>query len=172
MSNAIGIDEDNSHLLSHPAGRQQISTMGVDECIAIHLLILILRVAQSLIFCTTIAGLEEVATHNSIHQNGSGLALTSLTDKATEVLIERSTRLCVTCSVLLLIVMTKLNHNIVARPQLLEHSLPTSFSNKALRRTSIHSMIAHSHMTVEATLEHHPPPSFRIGQRVLLVGSR
>ena len=85
--------------------------------------------------------------------------------------IESATRNGVTVRELLLIIMTKLDDDIIAWLYLIQNFLPSAFIQEALRTSSVYGMIINDNLIVEATLEYHTPTTLRIVSVISLLGS-
>ena len=70
-----------------------------------------------------------------------------------------------------LVVMTKLDNDVVARLQALEHLIPTPLTDKGERRATVDSVVIDKDVIVEIALKSHAPAALLFAFRDILIGS-
>ena len=69
-----------------------------------------------------------------------------------------------------LVVMSKLNEDIIARLDLGEHLVPSSLVDETLRGAAVDGVVVNNDVIVEILLEHHAPTAFLLATGGVLVG--
>ena len=116
----VGIDEMAVHALSHITGCHTVESVGIDQRIALLDLSAIGKsgIAQLLIIIVFGCNLGEVPTCHTVHEHRDAPTFTGLTHIFREVVVEGRTWFGVTGGLRFLVVMTKLDDNVVTRFQL------------------------------------------------------
>ena len=69
-----------------------------------------------------------------------------------------------------LVVMSKLDEDVVAGLNFVEHLVPTAFVDETLGGAAVDGMVIHYDMGVEILLEHHTPTAFLFASGGVFVG--
>ncbi len=114
--------------LSHQSGGDAVEAVSIDEGVALDGFGCILEggVAQGLVLCLIIDFQGIVATYYTVHEDGDATFLTGLADITLEHPLEGGMSLGMPIDSRFLVVMTKLDDDIVARLHLLQHLGPTA----------------------------------------------
>ena len=154
VRNLVGINEIGVHTLSHQTGSHSIVTMSIDQGVTLNDLGSILEcgVTQGLVvtFLVNLDGI--VTTNHTVHQDGNAPTLTRLSDIALKHPLEGGTSLSMTITLGLLVIMSKLDDDIIARTDFLQHLLPTALVIERQRGATIDSMVVNTDRVSEVTL--------------------
>ena len=173
VGDVVGIDEMAVHALGHISRSDAVETVSIDEGVALGGLGTVAEggVAQLLIIGNDGGLHEEVTTHDTVHQHWDAALLAGLTDKTGEIVIEGGAWIGVTVRLRLLIVMAKLDDDIVAWFDARKYLIPSAFVDKTLGGTAVDSVVVDEDMIIEIALQSHRPATFLLTARDILVGS-
>ena len=174
VRNAVGIHEMDIHALRHVARSHDIESVRVGQdvfCLCLFfvlfVLLALLRVRR-LILC----GRLPVAAHHGVHQHRCSALFARFAHKLREVVVKRRTWVGMAVSLGLLVIVSELDDDVVARFDEREHLVPAFLVDETLGRTSVDGVVVHAHEGgVEVALQHHGPAAFRRTLREILVGS-
>ena len=128
MGDLIGIDEVYIHPTGYVARCHAIESVCVDERVALHHLHTVLESLRAQLFIVVNLRCfnEEVAAYHTVHQHGDTAMLARLADKLSQIVVERRARICMSLGLWLLVVVSELDDDIVARLHALEHFFPVA----------------------------------------------
>ena len=153
----VGIHEHHPHFLCHRTRRHEVSTMRVDECVALSHFF---QFAHTIVVGSHGIGiLIELATDNAVHQDRSGTLGTRFVHEFAKIIIEGAAWVGVASRICLFVVVPKLNDDIITCLQFVEHSLPLAIVDKTFGRIAIESVVIHVNAFREEALQHHRPSS-------------
>ena len=172
MSYHGSIHKRHIQCLSHMPGSHHVGSVGIYQGIAVDFLFAgVSLTTQFLIVIILQISRIVAAAHHTVHQYRNATLLSGFIHILSKMSIESATRNGVTVRELLLIVMTKLDDDIIAWLHLIQNFLPSAFIQEALRTSSVYGMIINDNLIVEATLEYHTPATLRIVSVISLLGS-
>ena len=163
MSNLCGIHKRNIQTMRHITRSYDIGSVSINECITIYLLFTRKSsLSQFLVIIILHWCLIETSAHYRIKQNRDTTFGTCFLDKTLQIGIKGRAWICMTVGMRLFIIVTKLNKHIIPRFQLIQYFLPSTFIDKTLRTSTIHSMVINDDFIIKTTLQYHTPSSFWI----------
>ena len=147
---AVGIHERHVKPLGHLPGSDAVKAMRVDE---------------------RVGTLGEVAPNHCVHQDGYGATLACLVHEALQIGIEGRTRLRVAVGLGLLVVVSELDDDVVARLDLGHHTFPSAFVDEREAGASVHGVVVDADaLGVEELAQHHAPAPLLLAAGGVLVG--
>ena len=163
MSNLCGIHKRNIQTMRYITRSYDIGSVSINECITIYLLFTRKSsLSQFLVIIILHWCLIETSAHYRIKQNRDTTFGTCFLDKTLQIGIKGRAWICMTVGMRLFIIVTKLNKHIIPRFQLIQYFLPSTFIDKTLRTSTIHSMVINDDFIIKTTLQYHTPSSFWI----------
>ena len=135
FGDTVGIDEMAVHTTGNITGCNPIKAVGIVKCITFNEVFGIAEdgITQLLIISHLRRHNEEIATSHGIHQHRDTTFFSCLTDITSQIIVECGTRIGMTGGLSLFIVMTKLDNNVITRPNLLQNLVPSALIQETLR---------------------------------------
>ena len=156
------VDESHIHFLRYFLWHDDILAMGIYQRITVDFLLpIVVGTTEFLIIIIGVFLHIPTAANHGIHDHRNTSLGTSLIYISAEIVGKGSLCISMTLWVWLLIIMSELNDNIIARLDFVMHLLPSALIDKTLRTSAIHSMVINENLVIETTLEYHTPTSLR-----------
>lgn len=156
------VDESHIHFLRYFLWHDDILAMGIYQRITVDFLLpIVVGTTEFLIIIIGVFLHIPTAANHGIHDHRNTSLGTSLIYISAEIVGKGSLCISMTLWVWLLIIMSELNDNIIARLDFVKHLLPSALIDKTLRTSAIHSMVIYENLVIETTLEYHTPTSLR-----------
>ena len=127
-------------------------------------------VSQRFIIIVLRSYLIEIAANYGIEKNWFSTLFTCFANKLAKIIVECCSRNGMTVLLWLLVVMSELYENIIARLYLVENSLSSALVDEAARRATVLSMVVNTYAFVVIALHCHTPAALLGAVLYALVG--
>ena len=172
VGNLGSIHEWHIQCLGYMARSYDISSVGIYERITVDEFLAIILFVTKFLIVIILQILRIIAAANhTVQKHRDAPLLAGFVYILGEMRIKGTARFGITIREMLLIIMTKLDKNIIAWLHLIKNFLPSTLIQEALGASAVYRMVVNDNLVVEATLQHHTPTTFRTSLIPLLFGS-